>query len=114
MIEKRDIDAAIAECLGKRNPDASTCIKLAAFYTIKNELFGNTERLEQSPAPSSYSYAPAPDQTQDRIVIDSESEFASVIQGREQKEIWPVLDELMDTIQKMHPRLYNAVMDRLS
>ena len=111
MIEKRDIDAAIAECLGKRNPDASTCIKLAAFYTIKNELFGEKEPVQD--VPPSYSYAPAPDQKPDTIVLNSDSEFARVIQGREQEEIWPVMDELMDTLRQIYPKLYNAVMDRL-
>lgn len=111
MITEQDLLSAIAECQGKRNPDANTCIKLAAFYTIKNELFGNSEQLEQMPT---YSYAPAPDQKQeDKVTIDSDTEFARVIDGREQKEIMPVLDELMTTLQAIQPRLYNAVMEKL-
>ena len=113
MIEKRDIDAAIAECLGKRNPDANTCIKLAAFYTINRELFGETEQLSGSQQSPGYSYSPAPDQNPGTIVIDSDSEFARVIDGREQSEVWTLMDELMDTLQKIYPKLYNAVMDRL-
>lgn len=109
MITRQDLEAAIAECQGERNPNANTCIKLAAFYTIKNELFGNPEKLE-----AGYSYAPAPDQKPDtRITIDSDTDFARVINGREQAEIWPVLDELMDTLNKMQPRLYYMVMDKL-
>ena len=33
--------------------------------------------------------------------------------GRPQAEIWPLMDEMMDTIHAIHPRLYSAVMDRL-
>jgi hypothetical protein len=44
---------------------------------------------------------------------DSSSEFARMIDGRPQEEIWPLLDEMMETIQAIHPRLYRAVMDRL-
>lgn len=109
MITEHDLQEAIAECQGQRNPNASTCIKLAAFYTIKRELFGNPERSEEP----SYSYAPAPDQKPDEIVIDSDSEFARVIAGRKQEEVWPVMDELMDALKQLYPKLYNAVMDRL-
>jgi hypothetical protein len=47
------------------------------------------------------------------IVNDSGSAFAQAINGRPQEEIWPLMDEMMDTIHAIHPRLYSAVMDRL-
>ena len=104
MITKKDLDSAIAECQGKRNPDARTCIMLAAFLTIKRELF--VEEKDDG-----YSFAPAP--VRNTIEIDSESEFARAIDGRDQTEIMPVLDELMDTIRIIQPRLYDAVMMKL-
>lgn len=105
MITKKDLDSAIAECQGKRNPDARTCIMLAAFLTIKRELF--VEEKDDG-----YSFAPAP--VRNTIEIDSESEFARAIDGRDQTEIMPVLDELMDTIRIIQPRLYDAVMLKLA
>ena len=110
MITQRDLDEAIAECLGKRNPDANTCIKLAAFYTIQRELYG---AADPGPEPPQYSYAAAPERT-DTVTIASTSEFATAIDGRKQAEIWPVIDDLMATIQTIEPRLYNAVMDKLT
>ena len=104
MITKKDLDSAIAECQGKRNPDAKTCIMLAAFYTIKNEMYGEEKQADYSYAPASY---------RNIIEIDSDSDFARAIDGREQKDIMPVLDELMETIQIIQPRLYSAVMDKL-
>ena len=104
MITKKDLDSAIAECQGKRNPDAKTCIMLAAFYTIKREMFGEAEQL-------SYSYAPAPSST---IEIESDTEFARMVNGREQKEVLPVIDELMETLNVIQPRLYDAVMNKLA
>ena len=47
------------------------------------------------------------------IENDSDSAFAKAINGRPQKEIWPLMDEMMETIHAIHPRLYRAVMDRL-
>ena len=105
MITEKDLQEAIAECQGQRNPTASTCIKLAAFLTIQRALFGEGKNDEQ-PA---YSYQADPD----RINNPGESDFARAIDGRRQEEIWPLMDEMMDTIHAIHPRLYTAVMDRL-
>lgn len=111
MITEHDLQEAIAECQGQRNPNASTCIKLAAFYTIRKELFGEGKEAERF---SGYSYAPEPQPTVDTLIHnDSDSEFARAVDGRRQEEIWPLMDEMMDTIHAIHPRLYNAVMDRL-
>ena len=104
MITENDLREAIAECLGQRNPNASTCIKLAAFYTIRRELFG-----EEKDADPGYSYQAGPSM----IENPGESEFARAIDGRRQEEIWPLMDELMETINAIHPRLYMAMMDRL-
>ena len=112
MITEKDLQEAIAECQGQRNPNASTCIKLAAFYTIRRELFGEEKDAERLPPGPSYSYAM---QTESEPMIEnnSDSAFAQAINGRPQKEIWPLMDEMMDTIHAIHPRLYTAVMDRL-
>ena len=104
MITEKDLDTAIAECQGKRNPNANTCIMLAAFYTIKREMFG-----EDKP---DYSFAPAP--VENVIDFDSDSEFAKAIDGKKQETVLPVLDELMSALNVIQPRLYNAVMVKLS
>ena len=108
MIRLQDLDSAIAECQGKRNPDAKTCIMLAAFLTIKKEMYWE-EKQDVQPA---YSYAPAPDRN--TIQTDSDTEFARAIDGREWEDILPIIIELMGTIQIMYPRLYSAVMMKLA
>ena len=112
MITRQDLDAAIAECQGKRNPDSNTCIKLAAFYTIRNEMFpAQLSETSASPQEPTYSYASAPDKKDNTyIVINSDTEFAHLVDGRRQDEVWPVMDELMTTIRTIYPRLYDAVM----
>ena len=109
MITKQDLVQAIAECQGERNPNASTCIKLAAFLTIQRELYGEEKDAVQLPA---YSYAPAPDRN--IIEIDSDSEFARAINGRDWNELLSIINELMHTLEIVQPRLYNAVMMQLS
>ena len=110
MIYEKDLDEAIAECQGTRNPDASTCMKLAAFYTIKHFMYGQQPDLPEPITPA-YSYAPAPDGA--KVIIDSDSEFAKTIDGKDQADIWPVIDELMETLKAIMPRLYDGVMKKL-
>ena len=107
MITKTDLEAAIAECQGKHNPDARTCIMLAAFYTIRKEMFGEEKEAEH------YSYAPAPVR-KNTIEIGSESAFARAVNGMDIDDFLPVIDELMGTLQIIQPRLYNAVMIKLA
>ena len=106
MITRNDLESAIAECQGKQNPDSKTCIMLAAFYTIRREMFGDAEKIEHP----QYSYAPAPEQD---IKMDSGTEFARAVDGRKADEVLPIIDELMDTLSIINPRLYSAVMNKL-
>ncbi len=69
MITAQDLQEAIAECQGERNPNANTCIKLAAFLTIEREMYGE---------PPEYSYAPPGDQ----IIAEGNSEFQRAIDGK--------------------------------
>lgn len=114
MITKQDLLEAIAECQGTRSPNANTAIKLAAFYTILDHL-DNDGKSSSSYGPeadqnsfSGYSFA-APSVVQ----FSGQSEFAKTIDGKDQKDVWPVIDELMSVIQSMNERLYNGVMRKL-
>lgn len=105
MITEKDLQEAIAECQGERNPNSQTCIKLAAFYTIKDHLY------PQSPEPEpAYSFASGADTT---ITYEGDSEFFQQAYGRPQDEICAIVDELMVTLQITNPALYAAVMRRV-
>lgn len=107
MITEQDLAEAIAECQGVRNPDSSTCIKLAAFYTIKNELFGNTEKFS---APS-YSFAAPPGDSM--VSYDSGSEFSGVIQGRKVNDVFTSVDRMMRELKALQPKMYYAILDEI-
>lgn len=113
MITEHDLEQAIAECQGERNPNANTCIKLAAFYTIRNELFGRTEQVSETRMPE-YSYAAAPEPVENTIDYYSDTDFSRAIDGRNPADVWPIIDELMSTIQALMPRLYDGVMRKLN
>lgn len=106
MITEFDLQEAIAECKGTRNPNASTCIKLAAFLIIQRELYGSKE---EAPA---YSFSPAPPAVQSSY--QSDTEFGKLVSGLNQEDVMPVMDELMTTLQVVQPRIYAAVIRQLS
>ena len=106
MITKHDLETAIAECQGKQNPDSKTCMMLAAFYTIRREMFGEEKEAEH------YSFAPAP--VRNIVEINSDSEFARAVNGMDLDEFYSIMNELMETIQIIQPRLYDAVMMKLA
>ena len=116
MITEQDLEQAIAECQGERNPNANTCIKLAAFLTIKKEMFGKKQdelatKQDQVAMPQ-YSYTAEP-QIEEPIDYESDTEFGKAVLGMEWRDILPLIDELMSTLKVTNRRLYDAVMRRL-
>lgn len=113
MITEQDLQAAIAECQGVRNPNSSTCIKLAAFLTIQKELFGEKKQPETAEDPDvSYSYSNK-NLPETAVDYQGDSEFSLAINGREQSEIWPIMDELMTVLEATNQRLYAGVMRKI-
>lgn len=104
MITEHDLQEAIAECEGVKNPTSSTCMKLAAFYTIKDKLYPTTEE----PQYSGYSMSAGP------VSYASGSEFGKIVARLEASEVIEVMDELMSTLKVISPKLYAGVINKLS
>jgi len=109
VITEKDLQEAIAECQGVRNPNASTCIKLAAFLTIQRELYGEKDHpvIEEVPQYSFDTGKP------DTVSYYSDTEFAGLIEGKDANTMWAIVDELMSTLQVIEPRLYAAVIRKV-
>lgn len=96
----------------QRNPNANTCIKLAAFYTIRREMFGAGD--------NSYSLAPNPQsmpvasEPESEIYYHGDSDFAKAIYEKDPDAMWAIMDELMTALQVVNPRLYDSVMRKIA
>lgn len=111
MITEQDLQEAIAECHGERNPNASTCIKLAAFYTIKDHMFGREEKPDEPLLLPQHSYSAGV--STGTIRYDGQSEFAECIDGMSEEDVLGIMDELMTTLSIVQPRLYAGVMRKI-
>jgi hypothetical protein len=101
VITERDLQEAIMECQGERNPNAQTCIKLAAYYTILNQISEKPiERpIEQMPLQEA-SYT-------------SKSEFFQLIENKTFDEVLALFDEVMEALAVYNPRLYDSIMRKI-
>lgn len=108
MITQNDLTAAIAECEGARNPNANTCLKLAALYTIRDNM--QKKQKDTMPETPGYSYAmPA----QNKNAYESNTDFGRMIENKDVNSVLLVFDELMNTLRGMIPRLYDGVLVKL-
>ena len=110
MITEQDLQEAIAACEGELKPNASTCMKLASFYTIRDHLSRRGSPEEN------YSGAAVPlDNRRSYVQADdgSASEFMRLVSVVDINDAVAIMDELMDTIQVMNPRLYAGVIRKL-
>lgn len=106
MITEKDLQEAIMECQGQKNPTANTCIKLAAYYTILENITKET-KSEKQPDTGGYSYD-LPKR------YSSNSDFGKICAELDSERVMWVMDELMETLRVMNPRLYDAVMRKLT
>lgn len=109
MITNEALNEAILELQGTRNPNAGTAIKLASLLTIKKEMYGG-----------GYSYAPAPAETPTETIRGTEvvgeygdSDFLIAVSKMKPADAWAVVDEIMDTLKMVNPRVYDGIMRKL-
>ena len=105
MITIDDLKAAIAECEGERNPNANTCCKLAAYYTILREKQGEPEKPSYSNSSEPVSLARE---------YSSPTEFGQAIQGKDTLSVLEVMDELVTLLEGIQPQIYKGVMRKLN
>ena len=99
MIERRELLHAIETFENSPNLNTDTCVKLAALYTIYNELYGSVERVKT--------------EVVGIIETDESTEFYQAIIGKELKGVLSVINELMETLQALNSRGYSGVIEKL-
>ena len=106
MLDPKEIDIEIAR-LEYGESSYPSYQKLANLYTIRNQM----RQSEQQAPVQAYSLAAAPEPTFTGRYGDSE--FLREIEGRDQRDVFRIMDDLMDTLQVANPRVYNGVMRKI-
>lgn len=114
MITEKEVEQAIQECM--RDPiTGNKRAVLADLIIIQDYLFGEPTRAREVPQPipmQSYS-APPMEQVEIYVETNGDSEFLKVVNGRKAELVWKLMDELVEAVKILHPRMYTTFIDKV-
>ena len=109
MITEKEIAQAIEECM--REPVAGNKrAVLADLIIIQDYLFGEPMQEREAPQPiptQSYSAQPM-EQVEICVETNGDSEFLKAVDGRKADKVWKLIDELVEAVKILHPRMYTT------
>ena len=99
MLDKKELEKAIQEC-----EDAPVSFdnahKLATLYNLYDRQYS-----EKIPITETY--------IEEVIGYYGNTDFYKLIDGKQAESVWQVMNELMETLEVINPRLYEAVLRKL-
>ena len=99
MFTKNELLDAIDE-LEESAPTYQNCEKLATFYMLYDHLYGDKRPMFE---------------TVRQTVIDDygDSDFLRSVAGSDAEKVFSIMDELMESVKLLQPRLYEATLTML-
>ena len=114
MITEKEVEQAIKECLREPVTGNKRAV-LADLIIIQDYLFGEpmqSQEAPQQPPMQSYS-APPMEQVETYIETTGDSEFLKAVDGRKADKVWKLIDELVEAVKILHPRMYTTFIDKV-
>lgn len=114
MLDAAEIRKEIAR-LEYEESDYKNYAKLADLYVIRKQM-QEDEQGTRNIATFAYSGdpAPAPVTVQpDTVGEYGDSDFLRAVAEKDPSKIWPIVDELMDTLSVVNAKVYNSVMQKI-
>ena len=114
MITEKEIAQAIEECMREPVTGNKRAV-LADLIIIQGYLFGAPMQAQEAPQPmplQSYS-APHMEQVEKYIETNGDSEFLKAVDGRKAERVWKLMDELVEAVKILHPRMYSTFIDKI-
>ena len=114
MITEKEIEQAIKECLREPVTGNKRAV-LADLIIIQGYLFGEPTRAQEVQQPmhmQSYS-SPPMEQVENYIQTTGDSEFLKAVDGRKADKVWKLVDELVEAVKILHPRMYTTFIDKV-
>lgn len=110
MLDEREIGKEIAR-LEYEESSYPNYAKLADLYMIRAEMRKDEQKNIEPRYERLYSAAPSPEPVQ--VGSYGDSDFLQAVARQRPEDVWPIVDELMDSLQVMQPRTYAAVMAKI-
>ena len=101
----KEIEWAISE-LEQEESSKSNYILLAALYICRENMQGSGTILRRK----EYSAASAPEE---RLGLYGDSDFLREVSGKHPNDVLAIMDELMDTLKAVNPRVYESVLRKI-
>ena len=115
MITEKDVLNAIDECM--QDPiTGNKRAALAQLFVIHDHLFGEPTRAQevpQMPMPTQSYSAPPMEQVETIVETNGDSEFLKAVDGRKAERVWKLMDELVEAVKILHPRMYTTFIDKV-
>lgn len=116
MLDRREINMEIAR-LEYEESSYPNYAKLADLYTIRDRMDREEEQTVENSAKSiqydvGYSSAPAQN-TPAAVGWYGDSDFLQTLEGKDASSAWAIMDDLMDTLHTVNPRVYDGVMRKI-
>ena len=114
MITEKEVEQAIKECLREPVTGNKRSV-LADLIIIQDYLFGEPLQAQEAPQPppmQSYS-APPMEQVETYVEVNGDSEFLKAVDGRKADKVWKLMDELVEAVKILHPRMYTTFIDKV-
>ena len=105
MLDRKEIDIEIAR-LEYGESSYPAYAKLANLYTIRDCM----DREEGKAVPIAYDggHSTSPDPPR-----WGESDFLCEVKNRDPDAVWEIIDDIMDTLHTVNPRVYEGVMRKI-
>ncbi len=104
MFKKAELLDAINELEGAKH-SIQNCEKLAAIYTVLDHLYP----VEQPIPIIQESYS----RDSGTVRVEGNSDFMMAINGKPNDKIWPLINEFVETVNVLNPRLYSNFLTKL-
>ena len=113
MITEKEVEQAIQECM--RDPiTGNKSAVLADLIIIQDYLFGEPARAQEVQQPmQSYSAPQNLEQVEIYVETNGDSEFLKAFDGRKAERVWKLMDELVEAVKILHPRMYTTFIDKV-
>lgn len=106
MFTKAELVDAIDE-IEQGKHTIQNCEKLASIYTVLDHMYPPSQEM-------AYSYDNKAKDEPDTVGDYGDSQFLKLVAGKPLKSTWRLIDELVEAVGVLNPRLMDSFIDKIS